>query len=463
MIKISKENVLVQFPPLLNRLFKLAEHKVDLIQKYWDENQGAPVYTVNGKYSSRGWTEWTQGFMYGNALLTYEATGNQDCLDWGRKKTVDQMAAHLSHFGVHDHGFNNISTYGNLLRFMKHGIIEENEWEKNYYKLALKLSGAVQAKRFTSLPDQLGYVSSFNGAHSLFADTIRSMRILALSHQLGHFLWDEQDEKTSLLKLLLSHGETTARYNVYFGEHRDTWDERGRVAHESIFNVKSGSYRCPSSQQGYSPYTTWTRGQAWILTGFAEQLEYISTLEGSEVRKLDLPYYPDKESVIKRFQEVAEAVADHILDHSPTNGIPYWDTGAPQLPKIENYQNKPADPYNGYEPVDSSAAAISAQGLFRLAAFLKESAPEKSLRYSGAAMTMMMSLLSDEYLSLKEDHQGLLLHSIYHQPKGWDNIQNGQNISNGESCMWGDYHLLEAGVYLSKQVSGKAAPLFFDI
>ncbi|QEN08110.1 glycosyl hydrolase [Oceanispirochaeta crateris] len=463
MIKITQEKDLKGFILPLNRFFDLAVQKVELIQKNWDEDQGAPVFTINGKYSSRGWTEWTQGFMYGNALLAFEATGNQECLHWGREKTVEKMAPHLSHFGVHDHGFNNISSYGNLLRFMKNGEIEANEWEKNYYILALKLSGAVQAKRFTYLPGQLGYVTSFNGAHSLFADTIRSMRILALSHQLGHFLWSEQDEKTSLLKLLLSHAETTARYNVYFGEGRDTWDERGRVAHESIFNVNSGSYRCPASQQGYSPFTTWTRGQAWILTGFAEQLEFISTLDESEISNLNLPYYPDKKTVLRRFKEVAEAVADHIIENSPTDGIPYWDTGAPQLHKIKNYKEKPADPYNGYEPVDSSSAAISVQGLFRLASYLKETDPEKSLRYSGAATTMMKTLLSDEYLSLKKDHQGLLLHSIYHQPNGWDHVAQGQAISNGESCMWGDYHLLEAAVYLQKMAIGKAVPEFFNI
>ena len=31
------------------------------------------------------------------------------------------MAPHVSHIGVHDHGFNNVSTYGNLLRLMREG------------------------------------------------------------------------------------------------------------------------------------------------------------------------------------------------------------------------------------------------------------------------------------------------------------------------------------------------------
>ncbi len=44
----------------------------------------------------------------------------------GRDHTVRLMAPHLTHVGVHDHGFNNVSTYGNLLRLMNEGRIETN-------------------------------------------------------------------------------------------------------------------------------------------------------------------------------------------------------------------------------------------------------------------------------------------------------------------------------------------------
>ena len=70
---------------------------------------------MKGKYTSRGWTEWTQGFQFGSALLQFDATGDERFLELGRRKTIELMAPHVSHIGVHDHGFNNISTYGNLL------------------------------------------------------------------------------------------------------------------------------------------------------------------------------------------------------------------------------------------------------------------------------------------------------------------------------------------------------------
>jgi hypothetical protein len=80
----------------------------------------------------------------------------------------------------------------------------------------------------------------------------------------------EQDRKINLLERMLQHMEATAQYIVYFGEGRDSYDIRGRVAHEAIFNLNNGVFRCPSTQQGYSPFTTWTRGLAWVMCGYPE-------------------------------------------------------------------------------------------------------------------------------------------------------------------------------------------------
>src|SRR5258708_25126057 len=93
----------------------------------------------------------------------------------------------------------------------------------------------------------------------------------------------EGDERISLLRRLLLHALATAHHNVYFGEGRDRYDVRGRTAHECIFNVNDGSFRCPNSQQGYSPFSTWTRGLAWAILGFAEQLEFLDTLSTREI------------------------------------------------------------------------------------------------------------------------------------------------------------------------------------
>ena len=94
---------------------------------------------------------------------------------------------------------------------------------------------------------------------------------------LGHVFQGEGDTKISLLERAMLHMKATAKYSVFYGEGRDSYDVWGRTAHESIFNVKDGNFRCPGTQQGYSGFSTWTRGLAWAMCGFAEQLEWIDT------------------------------------------------------------------------------------------------------------------------------------------------------------------------------------------
>ena len=220
----------------LEHFWKLSGEKILRIESEYDRTSGSPVFTVNGKYTSRGWTEWTQGFQFGSSILQFDAIGDETFLTIGRENTVSKMAHHISHIGVHDHGFNNISTYGNLLRLMNEGKIPDNRWEKNFYELALKASGAVQASRWSKTVDG-GYIYSFNGPHSLFVDTIRSVRILMMAHKLGHFLPGENDIRISLFSRGLDHLLATAKYSVFYNEGRDSYDEWGRTAHESIVST----------------------------------------------------------------------------------------------------------------------------------------------------------------------------------------------------------------------------------
>ncbi|AKD56003.1 glycoside hydrolase family 88 protein [Spirosoma radiotolerans] len=441
----------------LDRLWTLSGQKIRLIDTEYDEKKGSPVFTVQGKYTTRGWTEWTQGFQFGSAILQFDATDDSYFLEMGRQKTISVMAPHISHIGVHDHGFNNVSTYGNLLRLMQEGRIPATDWERNVYELALKISGAVQASRWTPIRNG-GFISSFNGPHSLFVDTIRSCRSLVLSHALGHVFQGEGDVKINLLERALQHMKATADYSVFYGEGRDTYDIWGRTAHESVFNAKDGNFRCPNSQQGYSGFTTWTRGLAWAMCGFAEELEWLATRDDAE-----LEAFGGRERIEAFMRKAATATCDFYIDHTPTDGIPYWDTGAPNLHRLGDYLNRPADPYNAFEPVDSSAAAIGAQGLLRLGNYLKQTGnTEAGQRYFQAGLTILNTLFDEPYLSTDPSHQGLLLHSIYHQPNGWDYVPAGSKIANGESSMWGDYHAREVALYLQRIIHNQPYYTFFN-
>jgi hypothetical protein len=424
----------------VERALRLASEKTLRLDRRWKASDGAPVMTLAGRYTARSWTQWTQGFQYGNALMCFELTGNKDLLKLAQRHVVEEMAEHLTHTGVHDHGFNNISTYGHLRRLMLEGRIPHNAQELHFYELALKVSGAVQAARWTSLKDGLGYIYSFNGSHSLFIDTIRTLRICCMAHLLGHSLQAEQDQRISLLDRALAHAKTSAQFNIYYGEGRDHYDTpalRGRTVHEAIFNPASGVFRCPSSQQGYSPFTTWTRGLAWAMLGFPELMEFLQSMDGRA----------DKPETLAILEKAARACCDFYMQQATAlNGICYWDTGAPQLHRLGNWQGKPADPYNDYEPVDASASAIAAQGLLRLGHLL---GPAGEV-YTQAGLAVASELLQEPYLAVDPQHEGLLLHSIYHRPNGWDYIPPDSKIPCGEACMWGDYHLLELCLLINR-------------
>jgi hypothetical protein len=432
--------------PKLDRLWELSGRKLRAIEAEFDPARGAPVFTVEGKYTTRGWTEWTQGFQYGSDILHFDATGEREFLETGRARTVERMAPHVTHFGVHDHGFNNVSTYGNLHRLLAEGRIVGEGWEREFYEMALKASGAVQAYRWTDLPEGEGYIYSFNGPHSLFADTIRSLRSLAVAHRLGHGLAGENDVNVSLLERLVKHARATAEYSVFYGDGRDHYDIRGRVAHESVFNVRDGHYRCPNSQQGYSPFTTWTRGLAWIICGYAEELEFLATCSDEELEPLG-----GRVAIERMMRLAAQATCDFYIEQTPTDGVPYWDTGAPGLHRLGDYLDRPSDPFNDVEPVDSSAAAIAAQGLLRLGRYLGVGS-EAGSRYWRTGLKVMETLLDEPYLSTDPAHHGLLLHVVYHWPRGWDFVPGGKRAPVGESAMWGDYHLREAALYLQRVI-----------
>lgn len=456
MISIDRQRTPEDLLPAIDRMFEVSAQKIRSLESTWRPEDGAPVFTVEGRYRSRGWTEWTQGFQFGSAVLQYDATGEDEFLELARDRTVTRMAAHLTHSGVHDHGFNNVSTYGGLWRLAREGRIGASEWEIRFYELALQVSGAVQARRWTRLQNDSGFIHSFNGPQSLFVDTIRTLRALALSHLLGHRPLDEQDARVNLLERLLKHAETTAGFSVYYGTGRDTYDVRGRVAHEILFNPVNGSYRGPNTQQGYSPFSTWTRGLAWAMLGFAEQLEFIRTVPAAE-----LTAFGGFDAIQNWMVTAARATCDFYLESAAANdGVPYWDTGAPGLSSLGDWGARPADPFNDVEPVDSSAAAIAAQGLLRLGRVL---ADDEGSAYTQTGLRVLSTLLDEQgpYLSVDDRHQGLLLHSVYHRPNGWDHVPAGARIPRGESSQWGDYHLREAALLVRRLATGGRYPTFF--
>ena len=165
------------------------------------------------------------------------------------------------------------------------------------------------------------------------------------------------------------------------------------------------------------------------MLGFAEQIEFLETLP-------DAAFTGESRAAVDAWMlEAARATCDFYIDRAAAaDGVPYWDTGAPGLAALGGWADRAADPFNDDEPVDSSAAAIARAG----SAAVRPPADargEDGDRYTQAGLRVLDTLLDTPgpYLSASPDHQGLLLHSVYHRPNGWDHVPDGCEDSRAAS------------------------------
>ena len=83
------------------------------------------------------------------------------------------------------------------------------------------------------------------------------------------------------------------------------------------------------------------------------------------------------------------------------------------------------------------------------------------VRYEQAGLQVLDTLFAEPYLSAGASHQGLLLHSVYHWPNGWDHIPPGARTPRGESSQWGDYHAREVALYVKRLAEDAPYLTFF--
>lgn len=380
-----KLGVLLDEPALggdFERAFLFGVSQLGRMMEGWPPGGPAPVHTVAGEWSRPAslWTDWCPGFYAGMMWLAHERTG---CADWRWRAEVATRALEHRKFDrdVHDLGFIFMPTFDRW-----HSLVADGDPVKQWLRDVLVTAGTIQSFRWQAAGED-HYIYSFNGPQSLFIDIMMNIRILLRAHQLGG-----DDE---LYRKAAAHAHTTRKHLVREAGPRLV-DGDGKVIHEAVFNPVRGEFRNLSSQQGYSPFTCWSRGLAWAIYGFTDT--YLFTRDPV-------------------FLETAERCAGYYLEHTPDHGVPFWDYGAPGIPA---------------EPLDSSAAAIAAGAFWKLKNILGTRRGADAYRH--AALQILATLTGSDFTG-DTSREGILLHGVYHRPMDW---------GVDESVMWGDYFFMEA-------------------
>lgn len=252
------------------------------------------------------------------------------------------------------------------------------EWEGNAEAKAVVITaGQTMGIRFN---ERGRYLRSFVGPESTFIDIMMNVGII--------FYAAQQTGDRRLWEIATQHCLTT-RKTLVRGD--------GSTAHEGLFDLETGEFLRQSTHQGWRGDSSWARGLAWALYGFGTAYDFTRD---------------------PRFLATAESCANFYIERTPEHGVPPndWDEPDPAL------------------PYESSAAAIAASGMWRLAKLTGD--PARAQLYRSYALRILDTLTGPEFLASETPGwEGILLHGIYHYRKG---------LGVDESVMWGDYFFLEA-------------------
>lgn len=182
----------------------------------------------------------------------------------------------------------------------------------------------------------------------------------------------------------------------------------GSSYHTFYFDVNNGNALRGGTHQGYQDGSTWTRGQAWGIYGFALAYRYTKH---------------------EAFLDTAKRLARYFIERMAEDGVVYWDFDVP---------------IDEDTPRDSSASAIAACGLLELLELMEDRDPDRMLFES--ALNRSMSALVEHYSTMDlPDAEGLLKHGSYHV--------RGDRAPD-DYMIWGDYFYLEALVRLEQGIKG---------
>ncbi len=332
-----------------------------------------PEYTENGRWIFRDQVNWFSGMTAGELLTFYEMTGESNLKNTG----IKYAEALIPHAGIdytHDMGF----------IFLPSVVKAYELTGDNKFRLAGIKAAEMLVKRYNENGRFIrawGTLGTKSRSGWMIIDTMMNLELL--------FWAGNETGNNAFYETAYNHAVTAM--NTMIRPDGGSW-------HVAEFDPATGALEKRRTHQGFSDESTWSRGQAWGIAGFAQTYRYTHD---------------------PRFYAVAKQMAKYYTERLPEDGVPVWDLDLAGKTELK----------------DASAAAIAAVGFFDLAD-LAESKEDYEF-FLSQAIRITRSLVKN-YLftkSAREREEGLLLHTIYHYHKKW---------GVDESFPAGDYYLIQA-------------------
>lgn len=325
----------------------------------------------DGTWKTVDYTDWTSGFFAGTLWQMYNRTIEKQWRLDATKYTTSLLKAKTA---GDDLGFRFVPTYLQYYRTM--GVDKQ------------VLIDAANSK-VANFSSKVGMFKSVNFKTPSTTDPRANFPVL-MDHTMDLELVYEA-------AVLSGNADWIARINAHLDK-LSTYMVRadGSTVQWGYFYDQTGEFVAAETRQGISGSSTWSRGQAWAMYSFA----YAGVAQNSA-----------------KYLGTAKKVSDYWIAHTRVDGVPYWDFNAPD---------------KSATPVDSSAAAIAASSLIKLASYYRGTADGD--KYRAAAEKILNSLTSPAYLAEGSTSRGILLHGCRYFAQGvYDN-----------SLIYGDYYFLEA-------------------
>lgn len=329
--------------------------------------------------------DWIEGFYTGMVWLSYEYTKDDYFKEQGKLQLMNfrNRLEHRICLEHHDIGF--LYSLSALASWFVDG-------DEEGCQLALQAANLLLT-RWRSKGNYLqawGPESDENNGGRIIIDCLMNLPLLYwASEYTGDPKYSEVAYKQAeLSRRYLVRGDDSTYHTFYFDQ-------------ETGVPIGGGTH------QGYHDGSTWTRGQAWGIYGFALSYRYT----GDQV-----------------FLETSKRLLRYFIEQLPDDSVAYWDCNVP----IEEGTSR-----------DSSASAITACGMLELLSLIPQSDPEHN--WITEQLEKIMNALVNNCSTIDEKAEGLLKHGSYHV-RG--------NFGLDDYMIWGDYFYLEALMRLERSVPG---------